>query len=414
MRERKMPEMLVIVYLVYMFIALYFLLLFVLTFVQNRKEIFLVPKIKRNYSVSVLVPAFNEQKSIKGTVESVLKSDYKYLKEIIIINDGSTDRTLKIARQLEKKHSKVKVFNKKNSGKADSLNQALKIAKGELIAVVDADSYPDRNALSSMVGYFNDKKTGAVTTRILVRNRNNFIRKMQAVEYKIIAFTRKLLGFLDAIYVTPGPMALYNKSVLLQIGGFDRKNMTEDIEITWRLIHEGYKIKMSFLSKASTVAPNTLRKWFRQRIRWNIGGFQTILKYKHCFFRKGMLGFFILPFFAISLVLGTFGLGIFIYRASIRFFSTYLSTQYSVAAQTAVLVLEDINLNPSVLNFLGVVLFIFGLAFIFFALKFVNRNVEEKESFFSVVFYSLVYILLRPLVLIVSLYKFSIGKYSWR
>ena len=237
---------------------------------------------------------------------------------------------------------------------------------------------------------------------------------MQAAEYKIIAFTRKLLGFLDAIYVTPGPIALYNKSVLLQIGGFDKKNLTEDIEITWHLIHEGYKIKMSFLSKASTVAPDTLRKWFKQRIRWNIGGFQTILKYKHCFFRKGMLGFFILPFFAISLVLGTFGLGIFIYKTSTRFLSTYLSTKYSVAAQTAVLVLDDINFNPSVLNFLGVVLFIFGLAFIFFALKFVNRHIKEKESFFSVVFYSLVYILLRPLVLIVSLYKFSTGKYSWR
>jgi len=408
-----MPEILVIVYLVYMFIALYFLLLFVLTFMQNRKEIFLVPKPEKKYSISVLVPAFNEQESIKGTIESVLKSDYKYLKEIIIINDGSTDRTLKIARQLEKKYSKVKVFNKKNSGKADSLNQALKIAKGELIAVVDADSYPDSNALSSMVGYFNDEKTGAVTTRILVRNRDNFIGKMQAVEYKIIAFTRKLLGFLDAIYVTPGPMALYNKSVLTKIKGFDRKNMTEDIEITWHLIYEGYKIKMSFLSKASSVAPDTLRKWYKQRIRWNIGGFQTILKYKHCFFRKGMLGFFILPFFAISLVLGTFGLGLFIYRISTRFFSTYLSTSYSVAAQTAVLVLEDINFSPSVLNFLGVVLFIFGLAFIFFALKFVNRDVAEKESFFSVVFYSLVYILLRPLVLIVSLYKFSIGKYSW-
>jgi len=119
-------------------------------------------------------------------------------------------------------------------------------------------------------------------------------------------------------------------------------------------------------------------------------------------------------FFAISLVLGTFGLGLFIYRISTRFLSTYLSTSYSVAAQTAVLVLEDINFNPSVLNFLGIVLFVFGLAFIFFALKFVNRHVGEKESFFSVVFYSLVYILLRPLVLIVSLYKFSIGKYSWR
>lgn len=409
-----MPEMLVIVYLVYMFIALYFLLLFVLTFIQNRKEIFSCPKTEKKYSISVLIPAFNEQESIKSTIESVLKSDYKYLKEIIIINDGSTDKTLEIARQLEKKYSKVKVFNKKNSGKADSLNKALKIAKGELIAVVDADSYPDRNALSSMVGYFNDEKTGAVTTRILVRNRNNFIRKMQAVEYKIIAFTRKLLGFLDAIYVTPGPMALYKKSTLLKIGGFDKKNMTEDIEITWRLIHEGYKIKMSFLSKASTVAPDTLKKWFKQRIRWNIGGFQTILKYKHCFFRKGMLGFFILPFFAISLVLGTFGLGIFIYKILTRFLSTYLSTYYSVAAQTAVLVLDDINFNPSVLNFLGVVLFVLGLAFIFFALKFVNMNIKEKESFFSVVFYSLVYILLRPLVLIVSLYKFSRGKYSWR
>ena len=127
-----------------------------------------------------------------------------------------------------------------------------------------------------------------------------------------------------------------------------------------------------------------------------------------------MLCFFILTFFAISLVLGTFGLGLFIYRILTRFISTYLSTSYSVAAQTAVLVLEDINFNPSVLNFLGIVLFIFGLAFIFFALKFVNRHVDEKESFFSVVFYSLVYILLRPLVLIVSLYKFSIGKYSWR
>ena len=107
-----------------------------------------------------------------------------------------------------------------------------------------------------MAGYFDDEKTGAVTTRILVRNRNNFIRKMQAVEYKVIAFTRKMLGFLDSIYVTPGPMALYRKSALIQIKGFDKKNMTEDIEATWHLIYEGYKIKMSFLSKASTVAPD--------------------------------------------------------------------------------------------------------------------------------------------------------------
>jgi len=409
-----MPEVLTIIYLVYMFIALYFLLLFSLTFLQNRNNIFSDPKSNKKYSVSVLIPAFNEQDSLKDTVESILNSDYKQIKEVIIINDGSIDNTLKIAKQLEKKYSKVKVFNKKNSGKADSLNQALKIAKSELIAVVDADSYPDKHAISSMVGYFDDEKMGAVTTRILVRKKDNFIRKMQAIEYKVIAFTRKLLGFLDSIYVTPGPMALYRKSALFQINGFDKKNMTEDIEATWHLINDGYKIRMSFLSKSLTVAPDTLKKWFKQRIRWNIGGFQTILKYKHCFFKRGILGFFILPLFSISLVLGTFGLGFFIYRILRRFISSYLSTYYSVASQTAILVLEDINLNPSILNFLGIVIFILGLLFVFYALRFVNKHISEKESFFSVIFYLLVYILLRPVVLIVSLHKFLRGKYSWR
>ena len=92
-----MPETLTIVYLVYMFIALYFLCLFTLTFVQNRKEMFSIPELKKKYSVSVLIPAFNEEESIEGTVMSVLSSDYKNIKEIIIINDGSTDNTLKIA-----------------------------------------------------------------------------------------------------------------------------------------------------------------------------------------------------------------------------------------------------------------------------------------------------------------------------
>lgn len=409
-----MPSTITIIYLVYMFIAMYFLTLFILIFLQNRKEMFSVPPITKEYPVSVLIPAYNEQDSIKGTVEAILKSDYKNIIEIIIINDGSKDNTLKIAQQLEKKYPKVKVFNKKNSGKADSLNQAIKIVKGKLIAVVDADSYPDSHAISSMVGFFDDPKTGAVTTRILVRNKSNMLRKMQAIEYKIIAFTRKLLDFIDAIYVTPGPLALYRKSALKKIGGFDPKNMTEDIEATWHLLHDGYAVRMSFVAKSTTVAPDTIKKWMKQRIRWNIGGYQTILKYRKSFFREGMVGFFILPFFSISLVLGTFGLAFLAYRAFIRISSYYLMTHYSLQAQTTVLALNDVNLNPSLLNFLGVVLFLLGLLFAYFALRYINKRIHEKESFFSVLFYSLVYIVLRPIVLVVSLYKFAIGKYSWR
>ena len=409
-----MPETLTIIYLVYTFVALYFLFLFTLVFVQNRREIFTNPKTEKNFSVSVLIPAFNEEDSIKETVETVLKSDYKNIREILILNDGSTDKTLEIAKELERKHPLVKVIDKKNSGKADSLNYGINIAKGELIAVVDADSYPDERAIRLMAGFFEDEKTGAVTTRILVREKDNFLRKMQAIEYKVTPFTRKLLEFLDSIYVTPGPLVIYRRSAFVKIGGFDAKNMTEDIEATWHLIHDGYKIKMSFISESMTVAPNTLGKWFKQRIRWNIGGYQTILKYKKFFLRKGMLGFFILPFFSISLVLGVFGLGILGYRFFRRFLIYYLSTRDSIAAQTAILTMQDINLNPSVLNFLGIVAFVIGLMFIFFALKFVNKHLGEKENFFSVIFYSFVYILLRPIVIIVSLYKFLTGKYSWR
>lgn len=408
-----MPTTLTIIYFIYIFIALYLLTLFVLTFIQNRKEMFMIPEIKKRFSVSVIIPAYNEEDSIKATVESVLKSDYDNLIEVIIINDGSTDRTLDIARKIEKKYNKIKVIDKKNSGKADSLNHGLKVAKGELIAVVDSDSFPDSHAISSMVGFFQDEKVGAATTRILVKQRNNFIRKMQAIEYKVIAFTRKLLDFLDGIYVTPGPLALYRKSALHKIGGFDKKNLTEDIEITWHLIHDGYKVKMSFVAKSSTVAPDTLKKWIKQRIRWNIGGYQTIIKYKKNFFRKGMLGLFILPFFSVSLLLGVFGLGILFYRTARRFFVSYLATKYSIAAQTAILRLQEVNLNPSILNFLGIVLFVLGLGFIFLSLNYMNNNIKEKESFFSVIFYSLVYILLRPIVLIISLGKFLTGKYSW-
>ena len=407
-------EILTGVYLFYMFLALYFLTLFILIFLQNRKEIFFVPEYKKAFSLSVLVPAYNEEKSIKGTVESILASDYSHIGEIIIINDGSKDNTLKIVRELEKKYPLIKVLNKTNSGKASSLNEAIKIAKGELIAVVDADSYPDRNAISSMIGFFDEEGVGAVTTRVSVREKNNFIQILQSIEYKVIAFTRKLLGFVDAIYVTPGPLAIYKKSALIHIGGFDPKNMTEDIEATWHLASEGYKIRMSFVSKSTTVAPNNIKKWFKQRVRWNIGGTQTILKYKKMFFKKGMLGSFILPFFTFSLILGVLGISIFGYRLIRRFLVSYLITGYSVASQTAILKLQDINMNPSILIFFGTVLFAFGLWFTFFALRYVNKETNERESFFSVLFYSLVYITIYPFILLTSLYKLSIGKYSWR
>jgi cellulose synthase/poly-beta-1,6-N-acetylglucosamine synthase-like glycosyltransferase len=401
------------VYLMYMFISIYFLSLFVLTFVQNKKEIFEIPKSKKEYSVSVLIPAYNEEDSIQGTVESVLASDYKNIVEILILDNNSKDRTAEISKNLETKYSKVRYILAEKQGKANALNKAIKIAKGELVAVVDADSYPEKHSLSSMVGFFEEEGVGAVTTRVQVRGADNFLRRLQSVEYKVIAFTRKLLGFVDAIYVTPGPLALYKKTALEKIGGFDPNNMTEDIEATWHLVYEGYKIRMSFVSKVTTVAPDSWKKWFVQRVRWNIGGMQTILKYKHAWFRRGMLGFFILPFFSMSLLLGVFGLGFFGWRVSLKILNFYLSTVSSIEVGASVLN-YDLHLTPSILNFLGVILFLAGILFLFFALRVINKETGQKEGLFTVLFYSLIYIAIYPIILITSLYKLLRRKYSWR
>ena len=410
-----MVETLTIVYLVYMFIAVYFLTLHALTFLQNKKEIFGYHPIKKNRTVSLLIPAYNEESSIRETVEAVLNIDYDNLIEVIVINDGSTDNTGKIARELEKEFQKVKLFDKPNSGKADSLNQAVKIANGELIAIVDADSFPSRDSFNKMLGYFDDEDdVGCVTTRILVRNPRNMVQRLQSIEYKVIAFSRKIFDFLDAVYVAPGPLVIYRKSSLQKIGGFDVKNMTEDIEATWHLSFENYKVRMSFLPSVKTVSPDTWRKWIKQRVRWNIGGIQTVLKYKKHFLRKGMLGYFILPFFTTSFLLGIVGLSIFAYRVSSRFLISYLSTIYSINSQTALLRIQDINLNPTILHFFGIVVFVLGLLFLFFSLYMANLKTKSEESIFSIIFYSIVYMTLYPLVLLFSFYKFTRGKYSWR
>ena len=105
-----------IVYLGYMFVSLFFLLSFLLLYKKNRKHLFDYPKTEKKYGITVIVPAYNEEKTVEDTVKALLNSDYPFLKKIIIVDDGSTDNTLKIAKKLEK-YSKVKVYTKKNGGR---------------------------------------------------------------------------------------------------------------------------------------------------------------------------------------------------------------------------------------------------------------------------------------------------------
>ena len=352
----------------------------------------------------------------QDTLKHIFAIDYDIL-DVIVVNDCSTDNTLKIIKELANKYPKLKIIDhKKNKGKAGGLNDGLKIAKGELIAVVDADSYPASDCLKKMVGFFGNEKIGAVTCPVVARNANKFMERLQGIEYKMIALTRKLLDYVDSIYVTPGPLAVYRKKALIEIGGFDEKNMTEDIEVTWHLTYAGWLRRMCLATSVSSTVPNKFKAWFRQRRRWNVGGLQCIQKYKKSLFnpKRGMLGFFIIPFFIISTFLGLLGLSIFFYLLIRRIISNYLLTRYSIIASTPILTLEDIFITPTILNYLGVALFLLGLIFLFIVFAVLKEKVFRKENILNIPFYMIVYIAFYPFIMIAAMGHMIKGKRIWR
>ena len=405
------------IYLGYMFISLYMLSMFLIIYLKNKKDIFDYPETKKNYSISFIVPAFNEEKTIKDTIEHIFNVGYKNITEVIVINDCSTDNTLKIAKSLCKKYPKLKILdNKNNLGKAGALNKGLKICKGELVTVVDADSYPSKNSINKMVGFFDDVKVGGVTCPVTARNTDKFLERLQAIEYKMIAVTRKLLDYVEAIYVTPGPLALYRKSALDEIGGFDEKNMTEDIEVAWALTFYGWKRRMCLSTGVSSTVPSKFKAWFKQRRRWNVGGLQCMYKYRKSLFdvKKGMLGFFILPFFIVSMFLGLLGLSIFFYLLTTRIISNFLRTRYSIITETPILTAEEIFITPSVLNYLGIVLFFLGLILLLIIFVVLKEKILKKENMFNIPFYMIVYMALYPFIMLTAIWHVIKGERVWR
>jgi len=405
------------VFLIYSFIGFYFLFLFILVYLKNKKTFFSVPPITKEYSLSIVIPCYNGGKVIGNTIESLLKSTYKGLKKIIVVDDCSTDNSYEIMKKYEKKYpDKILVVQTpKNTGNAaGAKNYGAKFVDTELIGFTDDDSLVEPDAIEKTIGFFDDEKVGAVTSTVLVeKNSNKFIIKLQAIEYKVIKFSRKLLEFLDSIYVTPGPLGIYRKSAFDKVKGFDEKNLTEDIEITWNLQYHNYKIKMASPARVYAISPTKFKEWIKQRNRWNIGGLQTILKYKKSFLKKGTLGMFILPFFILSWAIGLFGIGIFGYRIIRTLLIRLLTTSYSIKTQTAIIAMGDINLTPSILTFFGLILFVFSLWYTIIALTNVGDKKYKKENFFTVGFYMLFYLLAYPMVLLNSLYKYLKGEIKW-
>ncbi|MBW2977468.1 glycosyltransferase family 2 protein [Candidatus Woesearchaeota archaeon] len=255
-------------------------------------------KLKNYPAVTITIPAFNEERTISKTLRSVLNLSYPKNKiEILVVNDGSTDKTVEIVEVFSKKYKNIKLINQKNKGKAAALNTALKIASGEFFACLDADSTITKRSLALMLPHFSQKKTAAVISGLKVNNAKNTYEKLQRFEYILAILMRKLKASINTLAMTPGVLSIYRTKVLKKVGKFDRKNMTEDFEIAMRLKYFGHDINIEPSSFTYTNVPNTFSSFFRQRVRWFRGFIYNHLKYKEMFFNKkyGILGFFQLP-----------------------------------------------------------------------------------------------------------------------
>ena len=253
--------------------------------------------------VTIIVPAYNEETGIGDTIESLMEADYPK-KEIIVVDDGSTDRTSEIAKQYTSQG--VRVIRKENGGKASAINYGFLFSKGEIIIIVDADSIIERSAVREIVKKFEDPDVDAVAGNIKVLNRKNFLTKCQALEYIAgINITRRAFDVFGTITVVPGALGAFRRSVLTAGGQYDKDTLTEDFDLTIKTLKLGKVVQASSYGSAYTQAPDTLKDLYKQRMRWYRGNLQTIWKHKDALTnpRFGFLQRLSFPFMIFNMLL---------------------------------------------------------------------------------------------------------------
>ncbi len=239
--------------------------------------------------ISVVIPAYNEELCIIRTVESVLANTYSY-KQIIVVDDGSKDRTLSKLRYFKRKHDykNLKIIHQKNAGKAAAINNAIRShAKGSLVMVLDADSLLERHAIENMVRHFAKPQVIASAANVKVLDDDRLIGLAQRIEYLISYRLKRALTVMNMEYIIGGVGSTFRKKAVQAVKFYDTDTITEDIDFTLKLIvHNGNKgqaINYAADAIAYTEAVMTLPSLIKQRFRWKYGRMQSFVKHRLLF-----------------------------------------------------------------------------------------------------------------------------------
>jgi cellulose synthase/poly-beta-1,6-N-acetylglucosamine synthase-like glycosyltransferase len=302
---------------------------------------------KRKYepTVTLAVPAHNESSVIVHTLDCLMNLDYPAHKlQIIIADDGSTDDTLKVVRRYKRKFdtdNRLQIFHQVNGGKADVLNNSIRaLATGKLVMCLDADSLIAQDAVKKSVAYFRDRRIVAIASNVNILENGTILGLAQRFEYLISYHMKKAQTQYNIEYIIGGIGSMFRHSMLKKINLYDTNTMTEDIDLTMKIIAGGNKttrVAYAHDSITYTEAVPSFKSLVTQRFRWKYGRMQTFLKNYRLFFSLSkkhtrLLTWFILPtavlqelLFVIEPIIVSFIIGVSIYYHSPQTVLTALS-----------------------------------------------------------------------------------------
>jgi cellulose synthase/poly-beta-1,6-N-acetylglucosamine synthase-like glycosyltransferase/peptidoglycan/xylan/chitin deacetylase (PgdA/CDA1 family)/spore germination protein YaaH len=248
-------------------------------------------------SVTVLIPAHNEEGVIVQTVTSVLASDVKQL-ALIVVNDGSTDRTGDLLDSHFGRDARVRILHQVNRGKSAALSRAIGEANTEIVVTIDADTEIEPDAISKLLRHFSDPTVGAVAGNVKVGNRSRWLTRWQALEYITSQnMEKRAFDLLNCITVVPGALGAWRKGAIEAAGGITADTVAEDADLTIAIRRLGWRVSYDEEAIAWTEAPETPGALIRQRFRWTFGTLQSFWKHSNTLFRPkyGTLGWIALP-----------------------------------------------------------------------------------------------------------------------
>ena len=403
-----------------LFLTLYFEVFLLTTYFESKEQFersSTMPRMPGKHpSVTIVVPAWNEASTLSGTINSLLALDYPKQKlHIIIVDDGSTDDTLAIAEQFTVS-PQVKVLHKENGGKYTALNLALTHTTTDLIGCLDADSYVERDALKAIIPYFDDEEVMAVTPSVQIHEPDNILRRIQAAEYMVGEFTRKIFSRINGLYVIPGPFSIYRKKIFATIGTFVHGYGTEDMEMALRMQSHRMKIENAHNALVFTVSPKTPYALYRQRVRW-VSGFlkNAFFQYRYMFLNKkyGNLGLLTMPFAFASIFIALSFSALYVWNLGRFFHTKYL--EYSALGFPTRFHWFNFDWFSLNLEFHRLVIYLLFFATVF--LLFMGGYIVKNRFHFSrdMFYFILLYGFLAPFWLVRSLYNLITAKEAhWR